>query len=43
MLIKEIAMQKLRKYFLTRKEVIAVYVFGSLVRGTFTDNSGAIL
>ncbi len=39
MLAKEVVMQKLRKYFLTRREVIAVYVFGSLVRGTFTDNS----
>lgn len=39
MLVKEVVIQKLRKYFLTRGEVIAVYVFGSLVRGTFTDNS----
>lgn len=39
MLTKKVIKEKLRKYFLARREVIAVYVFGSLVGGTFTDNS----
>lgn len=39
MLNKEDIIKKLKKYFLTRKEIIAVYLFGSLIKGNFTDKS----
>lgn len=39
MVDREKIMSKLKKYFLNKDDVIAVYVFGSLIKGTYNENS----